>query len=347
MCTAINMHTSQGEACLGRTMDFSYPLEPELYITPRGYEWNNMPGTHRVQNRYSYLGIGQDISPVIYADGVNEMGFAAAVLYFPGYAAYDPIPDKSKDPSILPVAALELVNFLLGLCPSVSQAASLLRSIRIVGLSDPVTGTVAPLHWILADKGGACMTVEKTQDGLHLMDNPMGVLTNSPGFQWHMTNLRSFLNVTPVQSHEVEWNSVRLTPFGQGTGTVGLPGDYTPPSRFVRAAYLKSHAPVPESREEAVTTGFHILDSVSIPKGAVITERGTDDYTQYTSFIRLNEMEYFFKTYDNSRILTAKLSQDQDYGADIISLGRLARPVSFTSVSEVSPPELPEPGSGA
>ena len=164
MCTAMVTQTSQGDIYFGRTMDFSYPLEPELYFVPKGYQWNNIMNTHQVRNRYRFMGIGQDISPVVFADGVNEMGFGAAVLYFPGYAQYDvPDPEDSSRPAI---TALELTGFLLGLSASVEEAASILRTIRIVGAEDSITGTIAPLHWLVADRTGKSMVIEKTADGL-------------------------------------------------------------------------------------------------------------------------------------------------------------------------------------
>ena len=121
----------------------------------------------------------RDLPPVIFADGVNEMGFAAAVLYFPGYAKYDDSGsgDIPEDPRP-PIAAIELVSFLLGLCASVRQAASMLDTIRIVGRKDSITNTVAPLHWILADQDGACMVAERTEGGLRLMDNPCLLYTS-------------------------------------------------------------------------------------------------------------------------------------------------------------------------
>lgn len=324
MCTAMTVQV-QGNTYFGRTMDFSYPLDPELYTVPRGYEWSNMLGTHKIRNKYGYMGIGQDISPVVFADGVNEMGFGAAVLYFPGYAQYDPAaPRETAGPS---VAATELVGFLLGLCAGVDQVASLLHTIRIVGIKDPVTNTVAPLHWIVADKSGKCMVIEKTAEGLQLMDNPIGVLSNSPDFRWHMTNLRNYMNVTPFQHPEKKWGEVCLTPFGQGAGAFGLPGDYTPPARFVRTAYQKSHAAFPASREEAITACFHIMEGVTIPKGVVMTERKTADYTQYTAFMDLCKKRYFFRTYDNSQIVSAELPASG--GPQIRSLGKLRRPVVF------------------
>lgn len=327
MCTAITVKTPQREVYFGRTMDFSYPLEPELYFIPAGYEWKNLLNTHKIRNQYRFMGIGQDISQIIFADGVNEAGFATAALYFPGYAVYDPI--VSPDSHGLSIAAIELVGFLLGLCGSVDHAANLLRSIRIVGAEDSVTHSVAPLHWIMADKSGKCITAEKTADGLHIMENPIGVLANSPDLPWHLTNLRNYMNVVSDQSSQKEWDFVTLTPFGQGGGTFGLPGDFTPPSRFVRTAWLKSHTPIPDDKQAAVNTCFHILDSVTIPKGAVMTSRGTADYTQYTAFIDLSAKEYFFKTYDNSRITAVKLPAGAAEDLKAVSLGHLNKPAVF------------------
>lgn len=327
MCTAINVKTPFGSIFLGRTMDFSYPLDPQLYVVPKGYEWTNQLNTHTIKTNYTFMGIGQDISPVTFADGVNEMGFAIAVLYFPGYAVYDPI--QMQGHQTLSLTALEMTKFLLSTCASVDQAAKLLNTIRIVGMEDPVTQSIAPLHWIMADKQGKCSVIEKTENGLQVMNNPIGVLANSPDFSWHMTNLRNYMNVTPAQMESIKWNSFSLTPFGQGAGTFGLPGDYTPPSRFVRAAFQKSHAVYSNNLSEAVVTCFHVMDSVSIPKGIVMTRRGTSDYTQYTAFMDLTTLQYFFKTYDNSEIVSVQMplySSNQD---QIISLGKLIRPITF------------------
>lgn len=310
-------------------MKSSYPLNPELFIVPKGFAWRSITNTISLQTTYTFFGIGQDISPIVFADGVNEMGFAAAALYFPGYAYYDPMPtSNTRTPC---VAAIELVNFLLGSCASVEQAASLLNDIRIVGTKDTITNSIAPLHWIVADQNGACAVIEKTQSGLHILDNPLGVLSNSPDFPWHMTNLRNYMNVEASQKAESTWSSVHLTPFGQGGGTFGSPGDYTPLSRFVRTAYHKSCSVLPPDSQSAVTACFHIMDSVSIPKGSVMTDRGTPDYTQYTAFISLSTAEYYFKTYDDSRITTARL-EDYNIGSSIHHLGPLIRPVIFNQI---------------
>lgn len=328
MCTAMFMSKAHHNSYFGRTMDFSYPLCPELYFVPKNYQWNNILETHSICSHYAFMGIGQNISPVVFADGVNEMGFAAAALYFPGYAQYDSVSfNYSATPS---VSAVELVGFLLGQSSSVDEAVSILHSIKIVGTEDPITNSIAPLHWIMADNSGRCMTIEKTADGLHLTDNPIGVLSNSPDFQWHMTNLRNYMNVSQFQTEEKHWDFLRLTPFGQGNGGLGLPGDYSPPSRFVKTAFQKTHLSLPSGRNEAVSTCFHILDGVSIPKGCVMTHRGTADYTQYTAFIDLNTREYFYKTYENSRIFSVGFPDEKDYGCSMISLRRLQKDADYS-----------------
>lgn len=325
MCTAMTVNTPSGDIFFGRTMDFSYPLNPELYYFPKGYRWQNILNTYSVQTKYSFMGIGQNISSVILADGVNEMGFAAAALYFPGYAQYDTIGSSSiKTPDI---AAIEIVKFLLSTCASVSQAVSTLETIKIVGVKDAVTNAIAPLHWIIADSGGFCMVIEKTSNGLHCIHNPIGVLSNSPSFDWHMTNLRNYLSISPRQDQQKRWGTVELTPFGQGAGGFGLPGDYSPPSRFVRTAYQKSYTLFPSNSEEAVVACFHVMESVSIPKGVVITAQGTNDYTQYTAFIDLSSKKYYFKTYNNSCISAVKFRQFSKSG--IISLRKLTNPIIF------------------
>lgn len=161
------------------------------------------------------MGVGQDISPVTFADGVNEMGLAAAVLYFPGFAQYDDI-DLEDDK--INITALELIKFLLSTCASVEEVSYVLPTIRLVGIEDAVTKSIAPLHWIIADKSGECMVIEKMADGLHLLNNPWGVLSNSPYFEWHIMNLRNYMNISSFQKEEKVLDQMILTPFGQGGG---------------------------------------------------------------------------------------------------------------------------------
>ena len=148
MCTAITLQSNQGENFFGRTMDFSYPIEPGLYVIPRNYEWSSLITKRKYINHYSFISIGQETEGMLgFFDGVNEQGFAAAVLYFEGYAHYDlPIKDKEQ------IASLDFLHYILGRCGSVDDLNALLENIRIVGIQDPVTKKLLLyIGWLLIE----------------------------------------------------------------------------------------------------------------------------------------------------------------------------------------------------
>lgn len=329
MCTAVTLQSLQSETFLGRTMDFSHNIAPGLYVLCKNHIWNNILNGKQMSDYYSFIGIGQESNGLLgFFDGMNERGFGAAALYFAGYAKYDaPIGVPGKEP----VSSLDFLHFILGQCSSVGDLERQLPHVSIVGYPDPVTGTVAPLHWIAADITGQCAVVEQTESGLALFRNPVGVMANSPDFPWHMTNLRNYMGASPEQIPEALWGNVRLAPFGQGAGSSLLPGGYTSPERFVRTAFQKSHVPTPKNREEAVLTCFHIMEGVTIPKGVVVTDRNTYDYTQYTAFMNLNTGEYFFKTYENPQVFTASLPEYSQGNARSAFIGSLDHPAHFAS----------------
>lgn len=333
MCTAITLQSQQVEFFFGRTMDFSYDIQPELYIVPKNYTWNNTLNRTLIHNRYSFIGIGQKLDGILgFFDGVNEKGFAAASLYFAGYAEYNTqLPYLTSQV----IASFDFLHYILGRCASIKDLRIVLNNISIIGLQDPVTQTIAPLHWIVTDKTGKCVVIEQTKKGLKLFDNPIGVMANSPDFQWHMTNLRNYMEVSPEQTEEVFWENIWLKPFGQAGGTILLPGGYTSPERFVRTAYLKTHVPKPRNAIEAIVSCFHIMESVFIPRGAVISSRNTYDYTKYTAFINTNTCEYFFKTYDNMQIVKASLFDNHKPSDQPFSLGKLSQPMIFDEFTEV------------
>jgi len=280
MCTAMTLQAQSNDLFFGRTMDFSHDIIPQLYITPNSYAWHNNLNNNLITDSYRFIGLGQELDGVLgFYDGVNEKGFAAATLYFAGYAQYSTTTTTHNNAE--QIASIDFLHYILGKCASVKDLPSLLKDITIVGIPDPVTNTIAPLHWIATDRSGACVVIEPTDKGLEIIDNPIGVMSNSPDFNWHMTNLRNYSETSPTQTEEVFWDNTRLTPFGQAAGSSSLPGGFTSPERFVRTAYLKTHLPKPKDSREAIAACFHILESVSIPKGAVITNRNTYDYTQH------------------------------------------------------------------
>lgn len=332
MCTAMTLQSKQGQHFFGRTMDFSHDIDPNLYIVPRGYKWNNMIDMDLIHDQYSFIGIGQQVDGLLgFFDGVNEKGFAAAALYFAGYAKYDSL-SQANQQTRDQIVSFDFLHYMLGQCSSVEELQEMVRNLSIIGMADPVTQTIAPLHWIAVDRTGKCVVVEQTEKGLEAFNNTIGVMANSPDFQWHMTNLRNYLEVSPKQVNEGIWGDVVLRPFGQGGGTVPLPGGYTAPERFVRTAYLKTHIPVPEDQSSAVPSCFHVMESVSIPKGAVLTDRDTYDYTRYTAFMDISTCEYFFKTYDNIQVGTARLDPEYALDNQLTNLGSINQTMPFETL---------------
>lgn len=305
MCTSMTFRTKENEIFLGRTMDFSYDIQPQFYVTPTEFIWMNSANNLAMKDTYRFIGLGQELDGLlVFFDGVNEHGFAAATLYFAGYAQYDTFTASS---STVQIPSFDFLHYILGNCASIMDLERILHNVSIMGVMDPVTHSIAPLHWIATDRSGRCVVIELTDRGLELIENPIGVMTNSPNFEWHLTNLRNYIEASPVQTPTATWDSVVLTPFGQGGGTIPLPGGYTSPERFVRVAYLKSNVPEANDATEAIISCFHILESVTIPKGAILTNKNTFDYTKYTAFINTKTCEYHYKAYDDLEVHTVSL----------------------------------------
>lgn len=319
LCTAITFNTEQNERFFGRTLDFSLSISPSLYLISKHYEWCSSLSQKIYTDQYSFMGIGQEIhQSVAFFEGVNEKGLALAALYFEGYADFKLSTNSEEE-----LSTFDFVHYLLGSCSSIKEIKKTLSDKRIVGLVDPITNTVAPFHWIAVDRSGACIVIEQTINGLEILDNPIGVLTNSPTFSWHLTNLRNYMNLTTKQLDQATWDQVVLKPFSQGGGTTNLPGSFTSPERFVRAAFLKTHIETPKTSDEAILSGYHILNNVFIPKGIVITPEGNVDYTKYVSMMNITTGEYYYKTYNNDQIMTASLHSFQLDEPKAICLGAL------------------------
>ena len=319
MCTALTFQSIDGTIFFGRTLDFSISIQPALYIIPKHYRWSSVTNHKQYENNFRFIGIGQEINGFpAFIEGVNDQGLAVAALYFEGYADFQLASDEKEE-----LTTFDFVHYLLGSCQSIKQVKEKLVNKRIIGIKDPITNTVAPLHWIATDREGNCVAIEQTYNGLQIIDNPIGVFANSPTFDWHLTNLPNYMNLTTTQKEEANWGKVTLKPFSQGGGTAHLPGGFTSPERFVRMAFLKSHIVTPENNEAAIVTGFQLLGNVFLPKGIVITPKGEYDFTRYVSMINTNTGEYYFKTYNNDQIMTASLHDFDTSKPEMICLGKL------------------------
>lgn len=331
MCTAISLKNSEGDNFFGRNMDFSHEILPHIFTVPRDYQWKSATN-QAVKNKLAFMGVGQKRDNLLtFFDGVNEKGFAIGALYFPGYAVYDncDFSDSKK------IANFDVVHYLLGKCENVDEVSDYLRQICITGIADPVTESVAPLHWFASDKNGNSVTIEQTDSGLFVYKNSIGVLANSPDFKWQMTNLRNYTQASSTQKEFSKWGSVKLFPFGQAGGTSVLPGGFTSPERFVRTSYLKSNLPTPKGKTETVCACFNLMNSTFVSKGAVITAKNAFDYTRYTSFCNTNSQQYYFRTYNNLQIRTASLLQKDIIADRIHDLGSIESDMEFQTLKYV------------
>jgi choloylglycine hydrolase len=311
-CTGIRLKPGDGSVVYGRTLEFGTDLCSNVIVIPRGKSFvgttrDNQPGL-RWTSHYGAVGANAFGMPAL-IDGVNEQGLAVGVFYFPGYAKYQTVRSEDVGRALAP---WELATFLLVTCADVSQALAAAESIRVDEVVQADFGFVPPCHFVVHDASGRCAVLEYVDGELRTYDNPLGVVTNSPTFDWHVTNLRNYTNLSVTNVPPIEMVGMSLNGFGQGNGLLGLPGDFTPPSRFVRAvAFSQSAVPVRTARD-GVLEAFHILNQFDIPKGAVRgTEQGrqTDEYTLWTSAADLANRRYHFHTYASRQIRMVDLSE--------------------------------------
>ncbi|MFT8837754.1 choloylglycine hydrolase family protein [Liquorilactobacillus satsumensis] len=314
-CSSLTLNTQDHKHLLARTMDFTIEMAEEVIFVPRGKSFKtNYTSAAKITAKYANMGIGQlnDHAPILF-DGLNEKGLMGATLYFPRYAHYS----QKMMPERTNVSPDKVIATVLATAANLTEAATLFKnSLNIVAQENATIGTVPPLHYIFSDQSGASLIVEPRADGVQLIEDSIGVMTNSPDYRWHENNLRNYLTVTAQQHAPVKFLNKTLFPFSQGSGTFGLPGDYTPPARFIRVAFLKNAATQVANEIAGISLLHHILEAVSIPQGAVVTERGTQDYTCYTAYMCAESLSFYFSTYFNQRInkiSLAPLLLEKDY----------------------------------
>lgn len=304
-CTGIRITAQDGSIIVARTLEFEQSTDSQILVVPRGTKYvgtatGDQPG-RRWQVKYGYVGANAFGTPSL-LDGLNERGLAAASFFFPGYAEY---PEVKKGELANTIGPWELPSFLLGNCANVEEAIRAVKDVRIGRVYWKSMGIVPPLHFIVTDASGRCAVIEPIGGELKIHDNPLGVITNAPTFDWHVANLRNYVNLRAESASPVEMAGMKFDAFGQGSGMLGLPGDFTPPSRFIQAA-LFSHTVVPSpTANDAVKMAFHVLNQFDIPRGSareLQNGKTAIDYTQWTAASDLQNCRYFFRTYENSRI---------------------------------------------
>lgn len=300
MCTSISYRSQN--LYFGRTLDIEASFREQVVITPRNFRIH-LENTRDFRTQYALIGIATVIGGCpMYYEAANEMGLAMAGLKFPRSAHYDP-PKADRDN----LAIFELIPWILGQATTVEQAEALLRRVNLVAYQYGGQDLTPPLHFMLSDKRRS-IVVEPMADGLHIHDNPFNVMTNDPPFEYHMWNMKNYRHLSPNNGKEASFTKqYPLEDYAVGMGAIGLPGDCSSSSRFVRAAFNLANARVSDDELENVSQFFHVLDSVSMVKGSVLTGDGQDDVTLYSCCINVDKGIFYYKTYNNSQITAVRL----------------------------------------
>ena len=299
MCTAISYRSQ--DHYFGRTLDLEFSYGEQVVITPRNRVFHLKNGTE-FRNTYALIGMATVMGDYpLYYEAANEAGLAGAGLNFVGNAVYQP-PKEGMD-NITP---FELLPWILGQATSVAEVRKLFANLNISNQPFSEQVPLAQLHFMFSDKAES-IVVESMADGIKVYDNPYHVMTNNPPFAYHRCNMDNYLNLSPKNGGNQFSSQYQLSNYGVGMGALGLPGDVSSSSRFVRAAFNLTNAVQENTEAGCVTQFFHIMDSVSMMKGPTLTDDGKYDITQYTSCINVDQGVYYYKTYGNNRITAISL----------------------------------------
>ena len=303
MCTAI---TYLGENhYFGRTLDYEHSFGEKIIITSRNFPFS-LRCTEEIKTHYAIIGMGivSNNFP-LYFDATNEVGLSMAGLLFPDYAVYHQAKTDKEN-----IASFELIPYVLSQCATTKEASELLKNVNVCDISFSEEFPKTPLHWIISDRNGS-ITVESVSDGLFIYENPTGVLTNSPPFPFQLFHLENHMAVSPLPPKNTFSQKLSLQTYSRGMGGLGLPGDFSSSSRFVRASFSALNSHSENDEQGCVNQFFHILGSVCQVRGCVITEDGKLEHTQYSSCINTDKGIYYYTTYENSS-LNAVCLFDQD-----------------------------------
>ena len=300
MCTSITYQTD--DYYFGRTLDLEYSYHETVTVTPRNFCFKFCK-KEPVHSHYAIIGMAAVVNDYpLYYEAANEYGLAMAGLHFPGNACYFPVNEKRDN-----IAPFEFIPWILSQCKNMKEAQELLERINLCNIHFSEELPVSPLHWIITD-GESSLTIESVVDGLKIYENPIGVLTNNPTFDYHMTNLCNYMNLTN-QTPENRFGNINLSPYSRGMGAIGLPGDISSASRFVRAAFVKLNSVSGSSENESISQFFHILGAVEQQRGCARLPDGSYEITAYTSCINLNQGIYYYTTYENRCISAVDMYQ--------------------------------------
>lgn len=339
-CTGISMFSADGSYFQARTIEWAGTNLNSMYVVvPRNFSQTSFTpkGANGMTfiSKYGYIGLAVHEKEFI-AEGLNEAGLSAGLFYFPNFGSYQLYDEKYNSTTI---ADLQLVSWILSQFATVDEVKANINKVRVVSLMGG-DGSAEAIHWRVGDKSGKQIVIEIEKGVPHIYDNPIGVITNAPNFPWHLSNLSNYINLTPINPPAHKMADFMVEPIGHGNGFLGLPGDFTPPSRFVRAAFFKSTAPMLATARATMLQCFHILNNFDIPIGMNFPKNEIPDLpsaTQWTSVIDLTNGVVYYKTFDNNNIRMIDL-KNIDFGKVKYQFQRLdepnSQPVEVVAISQ-------------
>jgi choloylglycine hydrolase len=322
-CTDFLIKSNDEAVVNGRSLEFAIDLDSKITVHPRGEARmsaapNNSQGVTWT-SQYGYIAVTAfDLDCAF--DGMNEKGLSVGALWLPG-SQYEDVTAANYDKAL---SVAEVANWMLSNFGSVDEVEQALNSVQIWGEEIPQMGSVPPLHFAIHDADGNSLVLELLNGEKRVHKNRIGVLTNAPQFEWHVLNLGNYLNLKAISANPVNLNGTVLSPPGQGSGLLGIPGDWMPPSRFVRVTAFKEFATKPEDAASAVSLAFHLLNTVDIPFGANGTHDQNTvafDYTQWVVVKDLKNLQFYLRTYDDLNIRSIDFTKmDLETGTAVKSI---------------------------
>jgi len=318
-CTGVRLTAKDGSIVYGRTMEWgAFDLRSRVSIIPRRYTFQGLtPDGYNGKKwsaKYGVLSLDMlERDNIVVGDGMNEKGLAVGLFYLPGFAEYM---SYEKDLADNTITAVDVAGYLLTQCATIEDVKAVIERVRVVAVVDEAIGAPVQCHWLVTEASGKSIVIEYLNGKLRVFDAPLGVLTNSPSYDWHLINLRNYVNLSAVAIPSKKIDELDFAPLGGGSGMIGLPGDFTPPSRFIRAvAWSKTTRPLANATE-AVYELFRILDNFNVPLGAA---EGSDSHatdspemrssTLWTTAWDLSGRVFYFHTQHNRRVRRIDLNQ--------------------------------------
>ena len=302
-CTGITLKSKDGTTIVARTIEWAESVMNNMYVVvPRNQELQSLTPSGmdgvKFKTKYGFVGLSVEQKEFM-VEGINEKGLSAGLFYFPNYGKYQSYDASQKDKCL---ADFQLVSYVLAECSTVDEVKEALKKVRVINI-DPRSSTV---HWRFTESSGRQIVLEIVNEVMHFYENPLGVLTNSPGLEWHLTNLNNYINLQPGNAPEHSFGPLEMKNFGHGSGLLGLPGDFTPPSRFVRAAFFQLTAAQQPDAQRSVIQAFHLLNNFDIPAGTEMpwgkVSVDMPSATQFTVASDTHNRMIFYRSMYNSNI---------------------------------------------